>query len=84
MVLVVGGELTTRDQSVVGNHSSSKRGAQGMTLGLTLFNIFIIHDLDDRIKRTLMKTAHHAKLKGKWTFGRESHPAGIDLDRLEE
>lgn len=31
-----------------------------------------------------MKFAHDAKLKGKWTLGRESHSTGIDLDRLEE
>lgn len=84
MVLVVGGELTNHAQSVVGNHSFSKQGAQGLTLGSTLLNIFIIHDLDDGIKCTLMKMAHDAKLKGKWTFGRESHSAGVDLDRLEE
>lgn len=59
-----------------------KAGCPGSDQHCLMF--FITHDLDDGIKYSLMKFAHDTKLKGKQTLGRESHPAGIDLDRLKE
>ncbi|GAB0204113.1 mitochondrial enolase superfamily member 1 [Grus japonensis] len=58
-------------------------GPPGIDIGPTLFNIFI-SDLDDGIKRILMKFADDTKLSGEVDSSEWKATLQEDLDRLEE